>query len=112
METRALLSQLQGSGFMLSATSGGLAVEPASRLTAETRELIRAHRDALLELLRGRSEPSNAEIQEHLTRLLPGEDHVDFPEALKIALRDPAAALECLRSSVGPGERFASEARQ
>lgn len=41
------------------------------------------------------------EIRQHLKRLLPGEDHADFPEALALALRDPAAALSAFRSTKG-----------
>lgn len=52
MDAQALREHLERDGFRLSVMSDGLRVEPASALTTETRQLIRAHRDALMGLVR------------------------------------------------------------
>lgn len=43
------------------------------------------------------------EIRAHLVRVLPGEDHPDYREALALALADPVAALDALRATTAPG---------
>lgn len=102
MDTQALRDRLEGSGLSLSLSGDGLRVAPASQLTDELRGLIRAHKAALVEMLR-----QNAEIQALLALQCP-EDHPDYPEALRIALADPGAALEALRE---PGETWIPETR-
>lgn len=52
-----------------------------------------------------------AEIRGHLERLLPGEDHRDFSEALAHALADPDAATACFRTSIGHSECLARVSR-
>lgn len=49
------------------------------------------------------ADPIEAEIRALLAREMrgAGADHPDYPEALRIALADPGAALEALRSNCG-----------
>ena len=52
MTGAALLAELRAAGFQLEALPGArIAVTPASRMTPEIRERIRAHKAALLEVL-------------------------------------------------------------
>jgi hypothetical protein len=46
-----VLHRLQAEGYRLAADAGKLIVTPASKLTDETRGLIRAHRDGLLSII-------------------------------------------------------------
>ena len=52
-----LLRALEGAGLHLTAQDGALTVHPKSALTEESRELIRAHKTALIELLSHQTAP-------------------------------------------------------
>jgi hypothetical protein len=53
-----LLADLARQGFNLTPDGGGIRVTPASRLTGELRQAIRAHKAALLDLLSCRKDPA------------------------------------------------------
>lgn len=89
MDARTLHRHLESSGLRLSVVAGGIRVEPASRLTTETRQLIRANRAALIEAIR------------QTERLLALVDRVavhykatdeELAEIRRIALEDPDRA--------------------
>lgn len=96
-----LLDDLRGAGLAARWTPSGLAIQPSAGLTDALRERVRRHRQDLLALL-AHTSAEEAEIRRHLIRVLPGEGHKDFPEALALALRDPVSSLACLEQTCAP----------
>lgn len=95
MSALTVLQNLVDRGFTLRAVSGSLEVQPASTLTPNDRQAIRANRDVLVDLL---------EIVRELSRVGCGPDHPDHAEALAIASWFPGA-LETLRATSAPKVR-------
>ena len=96
MSARGLHAELKVAGFRLEATAGAIRIEPASALTQELRERIRAQKPELLKVLE-----QEAEIRRFLAKFYG--PHPDAAEAVEIALRMPDAALESFRADVLEG---------
>lgn len=101
MEARALREHLEDSGFRLTARPDGLAVEPRSALTTETRQLIRAHRAALIDLVS--REPRRVTAPE----VEPGRTFwrfdVQYPNGTAFDVRTLPEATESEARNLWPG---------
>jgi hypothetical protein len=101
MDAAELLAELKRQGFVVAAAEGGLRVAPASRLSPELREQLRAYKAELLVLLTGEQAAVPAEMERILQGLrqqlaLLERDRYGsrFPEAIARLVGDGVALCE------------------
>lgn len=104
MTPDALWECIQVAGITLSADGDNIRATPRAAMTDALRNGIRANRATVLARLNLTTATSaeRKEIRRHLIRLMPGEDHPDFPEAFALATANPEVHLMGLRASCPP----------
>ena len=112
MTTSDLLADLTRQGFTFAPDGDGIRVTPASRLTAEQREAIRAHKPALLALLAAPLRPAPAFLwdQAEAERLLADlREALARIEAAVAAGKAPPVRLAVLRTWLEVAEGYVSD---
>jgi hypothetical protein len=102
-----LLDDLTRRGFSMAREGDGIRVTPASRLTADVRQEVRAHRAELLALLAGRQEPAFAWDQaeaDHLLAQMRGA--LARAEAATAAGEVPAVRVAAMRTWLEVGVAY------